>query len=489
MMNCIKMIHSIKMLSVIAVIGGLFLGCTDRTKEIPITTQSEEARNAFIEGRELAEHFRIVEAREYFDKAIELDPDFAQAYLYRGMYYISNEDYKIHLEKAIALMDKVSEGEQLLIKQSKVNNFDDNLDEQFELRKQLVKKYPGDKRAYTLLGMSYSGRNEDAKAIAQYEAAIALDKNYASSYNQLGYAYREIGEYEKAEQAFKDYIKLIPDQANPYDSRADLYMKMGRFEEAIKNYQKAIDLNTDFAASQRKIGTCLVFLDRLNEGRDACLKAQKMELTDWDRLLDQDMIVRSYIYEEDYPNAIDAIDKLLVTGTEAELPTWIPYAHIMKSRVLLEIGDLDAADNSLVNCDESMKGTEFTPNTRNYFNRTAFAIEGRISGKRQDSEKAFENAEKFKALLDSRKDPNAAKTYNGLMGMIYFDKGKFEKAIEHFKLSSQEDPFTIYYHGVAQSKTGNDKMAQELYTKAANWNEDSYNFAFIRTKAFVALKK
>ena len=461
----------------------VFLGA----QEIPITTQSEEARAVFLEAREMSEHLRTDEAREYFDKAIKLDPDFAQAYLYRSFDFLSDEDLKIHLNQAVALMDKVSEGEQLLIKQSKAYRLDNNLDVQFELRQQLAQKYPRDKRALNLLGIAYYGRDEDAMAIVQLNAAIALDKNYPSPYNQLGYVYREIGEYEKAEQAFKDYITLIPDEPNPFDYMADLYMKMGRFEEAIENYQKAVDLDPVFGVSQRKIGTSLVLLGRYVEGREACLKAIEMELTLWDQLADRDMIVRSYLYEGDYLKALEATKKLLEVGTKADLPTWIPYTHMMKCRILFETGDLDAAEQSLAEYHQSMETTNFTPATVDWFARTALVKEARIAAKRQDLETALAKAEKYKDLLDVRKDPNTGENYNGLLGMIHLDTGDHEKAIEHFSLSNQENPYTLYFHGVAQSKAGNDEKAQLLFAKAANWNEDSYNFAFIRAKALAAI--
>ena len=64
---------------------------------------------------------------EYFDKAIEFDPDFAKAYLYRSMVFTSNKDLKIHLKKAVALLDKVSEGEQLLMRQRKAYQLDNDL--------------------------------------------------------------------------------------------------------------------------------------------------------------------------------------------------------------------------------------------------------------------------------------------------------------------------------------------------------------------------
>ena len=467
----------------------LQLGCARKELEIPITTQSEEARAVFLEAREMSEHLRTDEAREHFDKAIELDPDFAQAYLYRSFDYTSDEDLKSHLKQAVALMDKVSEGERLLIKQAKAYYLDNNLGERFELRKQLAQKFPRDKRMRNLLGAEHSSRDEDAKAIAELEAAIALDKDYPPPYNSLGYAYREIGEYEKAEQAFKDYIRLIPEEPNPYDSMADLYMKMGRFEDAIENYQKSVELDPVFGVSQRKIGTSLVLLGRYDEGREAGRKAIEMEMTPWDQLWDRDMLVRSYLYEEDHPKAIEAAEKLLAAGAEAGLPSWVPYTHLTKCRIHFEMGDLDAAEQSLAEYRLSMEGADFNPYFMDSFARDALIREARIAAKRQDFETALARAEEYKARLEAREDPNTAENYNGLVGMIHFEKGAYEEAIEHFKQSNQENAYTLYYHGVAQSKAGNDEMAQELFAKAANWNEDSYNFAFVRSKAIAALKK
>lgn len=457
--------------------------------EIPITTASEEALAVFLEGRELSDNLREDEAREHFDKAIELDPDFAQAYLYRSFAFTSNEDLKSYLKQAVALADKVSEGEQLLIEQSKANNLDNNLGKQLELCKQLAQKYPRDKRARSLLGIVYYGRDEDEKAIAELEAAVALDKDYPPPYNQLGYAHWEIGEYEKAEQAFKDYIRLIPDEPNPYDSMADLCMKIGRFEEAIENYQKAVERDPVFGISQQKIGTSLVFLGKCEEGREACKKAIEMEMTPWDQLGDRDMIVRSYLYEGDYPKAIEATEKLLEAATEAGLPAWISYSHLMKCRILKEAGDLDAAEQSLAECRQSVQAADFTLAAQDFFARDGLVNEARIMAKRQDFETALAKAEEYKAKLEAREDPNTLENYHGLVGMIYFDKGDYEKAIEHLRQSNQENPYTLYYHAVAESKAGNKDEAAKLFKRAAHWNEDSYDYAFIRAKALAAIGK
>ncbi len=459
------------------------------TNEVPVTTISEEARAVFMEARKMTEHLRTDEAREYFNKAIKLDPGFALAYLYRAGDYISDEDLKNNLNKAISLIDNVSEGEQLLIKQRKAYIIDNDLDRQFELRKLLVQNYPDDKRVRNLLGISHRSRDEDIMAIAQFESAIVIDKNYPPPYNNLGYACREIGEYEKAEQAFKNYISLIPDEPNPYDSMGDLYMKLGRFTEAIDQYQTAIGLDSAFGISQQKIGTSLIFLGQYDDGREACLKAVDMELTEWDKLSDRDMIVRSYLYEGDYMKALAAADELLKAGIAAGLPTWAPYTHIIRGKINFEAGNLDAAAQCVSDYYQSVETSNFTPATVNYFDRTINAFEARLAARQQDSETAFKKAEDYKALLVARNDPNTEKKYNGLAGLLYLDTGNLQKAIEHFKLSDQENPYILYFYGVVLTETGDHGNASKSYTKSANWNEDSYDYAFVRAKAFAAISE
>ena len=52
--------------------------------EISVTTVSEEAREAFIIGRQKKENIQWEAAEMLFNRAIELDPEFALAYLYRS---------------------------------------------------------------------------------------------------------------------------------------------------------------------------------------------------------------------------------------------------------------------------------------------------------------------------------------------------------------------------------------------------------------------
>src|SRR5262249_34699530 len=52
--------------------------------DVPVTSKSPEAVKAFEQGRALVDNALAGESPEHFKKAIELDPDFAQAHAYLG---------------------------------------------------------------------------------------------------------------------------------------------------------------------------------------------------------------------------------------------------------------------------------------------------------------------------------------------------------------------------------------------------------------------
>src|SRR5256885_5643466 len=83
--------------------------------KIPVTTTSEEAKKEFLQGRDLAEKLLAQDSLQHFDKALALDPDFASAELARANNSPTAKEFFEHLNKAVSLADKASDGEKLLI--------------------------------------------------------------------------------------------------------------------------------------------------------------------------------------------------------------------------------------------------------------------------------------------------------------------------------------------------------------------------------------
>ena len=470
------------------------IGCSSiggSKDEVPITTKSDEARKIFMEGRQMFENIRWDEARELFSRAIENDPDFAMAHLYRGFTYIGSSamDLQNNLQHAVDLAPKVSEGERLMIEAENAFFIENNPVKGIELFEQLVQKFPKDKRAHDDLGTVYYFRDEDDKAIAELEKAIEIDSRFAPPYNMLGYAYREKGDYDKAEEAFKNYVGLIPDEANPHDSMADLYTKMGRHEDAIKHYEKAVELNPKFAVSQRKIGTNLMFMGRYDEAREAFRKAMEMEVTPAGRITSKGMFGFSYLYEGKHQKALANADEAIKMATEANLPERAAQIHSGKCRVYIEMGDLDAAEQSIAECKKVVQGSELRESVKENFAKQALYDEAIIAAKRKDFKTAMAKADKHKAKIEAGKDPKEMENHHALLGHINYIKGDYAKAIDYLKQANQENPYAVYHLALAESKAGDQAKAAKLLEKVANWNQNSLNYALVRSKAMTEVKQ
>src|SRR5262249_44793257 len=198
---------------------------------------------------------------QHFDKAISLDPDFASAELARANASPTAKEFFEHLNKAVGLSDKVSEGEKLTIlaNQAAANG---EAAKQKELLEKVVASYPNDERVHFALAGYYFGQQEYPAAIEQYKRATELAPNYSAAYNLLGYAYRQTGEFNASEQAFKKYIELIPGDPNPYDSYAELLLKMGRFDDSIEQYRKALSVDPNFNPSHFGISADFTYMTK-----------------------------------------------------------------------------------------------------------------------------------------------------------------------------------------------------------------------------------
>jgi len=92
---------------------------TASNDKIPITTSSEEARQLYVKGRDLAEKLRATDARALYMQAAEKDKTFALAQLGLANTAGTAKEFFDSLGQAVTLSGKVSEPERLLIAESK----------------------------------------------------------------------------------------------------------------------------------------------------------------------------------------------------------------------------------------------------------------------------------------------------------------------------------------------------------------------------------
>jgi tetratricopeptide (TPR) repeat protein len=172
------------------------------------------------------------QARQLFEKALTLDPQYAEAYAQLGFtYYLAwswqwSQDPQT-LERALEL------GQRALA-------LDDTLP-----------------TAHGLLATVYARKQQYDQALAEGERAVALDPNNAESYagqaNMLNFAGRPADALRAIEQA----MRLNPHYPALYLVHLGwAYQLTGRYAEAIAAYKQLLARNPNFLAAYTNLAVC-----------------------------------------------------------------------------------------------------------------------------------------------------------------------------------------------------------------------------------------
>ncbi|MDQ7822414.1 MAG: tetratricopeptide repeat protein [Candidatus Eremiobacteraeota bacterium] len=182
-------------------------------------TSRSEAIKYYLQGVTKNKEGKFSEAIENFNRAIELEPDFASAYADRAYSKNSIKDFRDAAEdscKAITFRNNTALPDELKV-----------------LKYYLV---------YNILGYSYDELGDYRKAIDIYTEGIRLKPDYQSLYRNRGVVYCHLGEHKKAIEDFNEAIRLKP-EARYYAARGRCWMHLGDKEKALADSQKALEID------------------------------------------------------------------------------------------------------------------------------------------------------------------------------------------------------------------------------------------------------
>ena len=451
--------------------------------KIPITTKSDEAKKEFLEGRDLAEKLKGQESVVHFDKAIALDPDFASAEMARANSAPTAKDFFEHLNKAVALSGKASEGERLFILANEAGA-NGEVVKQKEYLDKLVAAHPNDERARLSLGNYYFGQQEYEQAIAHYKKATELAPDYSPAYNILGYSYRQQGNYQDAEQAFKKYIELTPNDPNPYDSYAELLLKMGRFEDSIAQYRKALTMDSYFVPSHFGMAADLMYQGK---HEDAAAELQKMAgqaRNDGELRTAYFGLAVVAVDNGKLDKAVQHIDKEYAVAEKKNDAAAMAADLQAKGNIIAEMQRYDAAQQQFDRSLQMVEGSTLSQaikdnaNLLHHFNLAALAI-----GKK-DYAGAKSHAQEYRAGADASKNPGQVKLAHELAGRIALAERDYDAAITELEQANEQDPRNLYRLSQAYQAKGDAARAHDYCKKAAEfYSLPQMNYAFIRAKA------
>ena len=149
------------------------------------TTPSLEAFQAYTAGMKAA-FSGSPRALPLFQRAVEIDPDFALAYAQIGFRYAGRGESTLarqSLLKAYQLRDRASDAERFFIDTLYDRDFTGNLERERRTLETWAESYPRDQTPHTLLaGLALTSTGQHELAIAETEKAIALEPDQTPAY-------------------------------------------------------------------------------------------------------------------------------------------------------------------------------------------------------------------------------------------------------------------------------------------------------------------
>lgn len=170
------------------------------------TTRSLEALKVYSLGIKAFDEKGPPESLPYFQRVVQIDPNFAAAYRLQGLVYAGlgqTDRASEYFTRAFLLQDRVSEWERLAINADYYMNVTGDLDKAAETFERWIDLYPNNGPISTL-GIVYALQGQYEKAIEITNRALAFGPSYGS--------YANLASYQLALQHFDEAQKVL-DQA------------------------------------------------------------------------------------------------------------------------------------------------------------------------------------------------------------------------------------------------------------------------------------
>lgn len=130
---------------------------------------------------------------------------------------------------------------------------------------QLLQLFPRSAVLFNLLGAANHGLGQLDTAITAYRKATIIKPDYADAYYNMGVALKAQGKLDNAIDSYKKAINIKLDYAEAYNATGIVLKAQGRLNEALEAYKKAVFIKPDYAEAYNNIGN--IFKDQGNSNK------------------------------------------------------------------------------------------------------------------------------------------------------------------------------------------------------------------------------
>jgi TolB-like protein/Tfp pilus assembly protein PilF/DNA-binding winged helix-turn-helix (wHTH) protein len=321
-----------------------------QVRSSPARPVNPEAYENYLKGRyywNKSTDQAVRASREYFQKAVEEDPGYAQAWVGLAFAYNMLDDYPHGQEaarKALALDD--SSGE-----------------------------------AHAAFAVTTWYRDWDwITAGQEFRRAIELDPNNANAHHTYGLYLSALGRQEEARAQMQRTLELDPLAPFANANLGSIYWSNHEFDRALQQLKRALEIDPNFADTHFFLGMVYESLGRYDEAREGFEKYRALSGLPYEY---QGAIAHLYALQSRRAEAVKLLDELKAThksGDKLSYPIALGYVGLGdKDRAFqwLENSCAEHEDDMVdFNDDIRMEPLRFDPRYQNVLRRVGFPVNG-----------------------------------------------------------------------------------------------------------------
>ncbi len=243
-------------------------------------TENLEAYSLYLLGRNFWNkrgEADLIKSIEYFEKAIEIDPNYALAYAGLGDAYAILGDNGFWLPekafpkakaaalKALEIDDKLAEAHTSLA--GVIRDYDWDFvgtEKELKLAIELNPSYATAHQYYAEL-LAHLGRLEEA--IKEIKIARNLDPLSPRISANVGFFLYFLGRYDEALEELNKALEVDPHHALTHELLGWVYEAMGKYDDAVKCYHRAIELGGGWMDPQADLASCYALMGKREEAQ------------------------------------------------------------------------------------------------------------------------------------------------------------------------------------------------------------------------------
>jgi adenylate cyclase len=218
-------------------------------------TDNLEAYDYFLRGWEFFQNptkETNEQARQMLQKAIELDPEYSDAYVSLGF---------------VQFVDMASQWSHDPL----------DLDRAIQLEQQSIALDNSNAYAYAILSQLYNSKKQYDLSVSAAERALAFDPNSAIGYGSMALAFSSSGKPAEGIAAAHEAMRLDPHSRGLYSFyEGQAYIVMGRYAEAIPPLKTFLTRYSDIIGARLMLVACNVELGRNEEARAEAAEVMRM---------------------------------------------------------------------------------------------------------------------------------------------------------------------------------------------------------------------